>query len=224
MFGQERTIRPALAAIVVLCFLLPFVEITCSGQKVASITGIDMALGKTVKPQNVADMMAGPGGNDPRYESELAKPYEDTSSNNSANQDQMAASQDQNPFSSAGPTGPSKIEAEPTAAAAFVFGALALFMAFGASRKLMIGSGACAGLAAVSLFVLKTRFGGELPSEVSMMVSMEWTPAFWVALIGAAVLAGYTARLLSETTNPPAKPRLVIHTLSDNAPSSPVHR
>jgi lysylphosphatidylglycerol synthetase-like protein (DUF2156 family) len=221
MFGQERTIRPALAAIMVLCFLMPFVEITCSGQRVASITGIDMALGKTVKSQDMADMMAVPGGNDPRYESELAKPYEDTSHSETANQNEMAASQDPSSFPT---SGPSKIEPQPTAAAAFIFGVLALIMAFAASRKFMIGSAVCAGLAAISLFVLKTRFSSELPSEVSMVVSIEWTPAFWVALIGAAALAIFTARSLSEKSRPINNPRLVIQSHADKPPSNVTFR
>lgn len=36
-----------LFGIVILCFLLPFVNVSCSGQKVMSITGIQMLMGTT---------------------------------------------------------------------------------------------------------------------------------------------------------------------------------
>jgi lysylphosphatidylglycerol synthetase-like protein (DUF2156 family) len=224
MFDRERAIRPALAGIVVLCFLLPFVEITCGGQKIAAISGVDMALGREIKPPDMSSMM-GMGmkqTNDPRFESELAKPYEDTTNHDSASMSFGTTSQDGNPFSSSGTGGKGKVKPEPTAAAAFALSALALVTALGASRKLMIGSAVCAGLAAVALFVMKTRFSGDIPPEVATVIGIEWTFAFWAALVGSAALAIFTIRVLSETSTPVARPRMVIQSYSDLPPKSSV--
>ena len=217
MFDHQRTIRPALAGIVVLCFLLPFVEITCGGQKIAAISGIDMALGREIKPPDMSSMM-GMGmqeTNDPRYESELAKPYEDTTTHDSAGMGFGSNSQDP-------AAGKGKIKPEPTAAAAFVLAVLALVTALGASRKGMIGSALFSGLAAIALFVLKVRFGGEIPPEVSSVITVSWEPAFWVAMVSAAVLAIFTYRLLSDTPATLNKARMVIQSYSDKPPTSSI--
>jgi len=44
-----RAISPALFAIVLICFLFPFVDISCSGDQVASFDGLDLIFGKTVQ-------------------------------------------------------------------------------------------------------------------------------------------------------------------------------
>jgi hypothetical protein len=211
MFAQERTIRPALAGIVVISFLLPFVQITCGGQRIASMTGIDMAIGKTVKPPDMAAMMGSPETHDYRYDSDLAKPYLDTTSQDSINQ-------------AADPTGKGEIKPEPTAAAAFILSVIALVAALGAARKAMLTSAVCSGLAAISLFVLKTGFDGQIPPEASAIVVVEWTTAFWVAMISAAVLAAFTARLLSDKSDSIERPRLVIQSYADKHPTSSTPR
>ncbi len=225
MFDRERAIRPALAGIIVLCFLLPFVTITCGGQKLAAISGVDMALGREIKPPDMSTMM-GMGmkeTNDPRYESELAKPYEDTTTHDSASMSFGSTSQDaNNPFAAGETGGKGKVKPEPTAAAAFILSVLAFVTALGTSRRSKIISTTCAALAAIALFVLKVRFGGEIPAEVSSVIEVTWEPAFWAALVSAAVLAIFTYRLLSENPNQTARPRMVIQSYSDQPPKSTI--
>jgi hypothetical protein len=56
------------------------------------------------------------------------------------------------------------------------------------------------------------------------VVGIEWTAAFWISLIGSAILAAFTAKILAD--NPPEreKPRLVIQSYSDNRPAQPTPR
>lgn len=44
-----RAVSPALFAIILICFLFPFVDISCSGDRVASFDGFDLIFGKSVQ-------------------------------------------------------------------------------------------------------------------------------------------------------------------------------
>jgi hypothetical protein len=44
-----RAVSPALFAIILICFLFPFVDISCSGDQVASFDGFDLIFGKSVQ-------------------------------------------------------------------------------------------------------------------------------------------------------------------------------
>lgn len=237
MFQHERAIRPGLAGLVLLCFLMPFVKITCGGQTVATMTGFDLAVGRKVEPPSMlGDQFGGqfgsqfgnqPGGAVSLLEQDQV-PSPDTSAQ-TYSFDQTTpgdtaytgamATQDQNPMSLA--SADSEIGGDPVAVASIVLAVLALLAAFGASRKAMMISAITAGLTAVALFVMKTRFSGEMPTEAMGVINIEWAAAFWISLIGSAVLAAFTAKVMAE--NPPEreKPRLVIQSYSDNRPTQP---
>lgn len=233
MFQHERVIRPGLAGLVVLCFLMPFVKVTCGGQPIASMSGFDLAIGKKVEPPSMmgdqfGNQFGGQMGmsvgdfNQPNSTDTSQKIYsfEETTPGDTAYANAMA-SQDQNPLSPVSEE--SSLGGEPTAIAAIVLAVVALFAAFGASRKAMLASAVTAGLAAVALFIMKIRFSGEMPTEAMEVIEIEWTAAFWIATIGSALLAAFTARVLTD--NPPERqrPRLVIQSYSDNRPVQP-HR
>ena len=238
MFEHERAIRPGLAGLVLLCFLMPFVKITCGGQPVASMSGFDLAIGKKVAPPSMlGDQFGNQFGDKFRDKfggslgaqsqspstdsSDQAYSPEETTPGDTAYANAMAA-QNQNPISP--DTGDSELGGDPTAIAAIILAALALLAAFGASRKAMMISAVTAGLTAVALFIMKTRFSGEMPSEAMDVIGIEWTVAFWISLIGSAILAAFTVKILAD--NPPEreKPRLVIQSYSDNRPAQPTPR
>jgi hypothetical protein len=54
---QQSLIRlsPALFGIALICFFLPWVNFTCAGQNYATLTGLDLATGTTVRGPNNAD-------------------------------------------------------------------------------------------------------------------------------------------------------------------------
>lgn len=52
---QLKKFSPAAFVIVIFCFFLPFVNITCGGQTVVSLTGIKLVTGAEIKPQGIFD-------------------------------------------------------------------------------------------------------------------------------------------------------------------------
>ena len=52
---QLKKFSPAAFVIVIFCFFLPFVNITCGGQKIISLTGIQLITGAEVKPDGMFD-------------------------------------------------------------------------------------------------------------------------------------------------------------------------
>jgi hypothetical protein len=49
---KRSTIRIAPFAFALLCFLMPFFQVSCQGQKVADITGLETAIGKNIENKN----------------------------------------------------------------------------------------------------------------------------------------------------------------------------
>lgn len=52
---QIKKFSPAAFVIIIFCFFLPFVNITCGGQTVMSLTGIQLITGAEYKPQGMFD-------------------------------------------------------------------------------------------------------------------------------------------------------------------------
>ena len=52
---QIKKFSPAAFVIIIFCFFLPFVNITCGGQTVVSLTGINLVTGTEIKPQGMFD-------------------------------------------------------------------------------------------------------------------------------------------------------------------------
>lgn len=52
---QIKKFSPAAFIIIIFCFFMPFVSITCGGQKVMSLTGIKLITGAEYKPQGMFD-------------------------------------------------------------------------------------------------------------------------------------------------------------------------
>ncbi len=48
--GSLRKLAPVSYILALLCFLLPFVQISCGGQKLASLTGVQLMTGTEIKP------------------------------------------------------------------------------------------------------------------------------------------------------------------------------
>lgn len=52
---QIKKLSPAAFAVIIICFFLPFVSITCGGQSVMTLTGIKLITGAEYKAQNMFD-------------------------------------------------------------------------------------------------------------------------------------------------------------------------
>lgn len=218
MQDHERTIRPALAVVVVICFFLPFVQLTCGGQQIASLSGWDLATGTTVKPPDMDNMFE----SFPGAEQYKADPAATTQTDN-WNTDESATPQD--PTAAEDPTGEmsmegGELEAEPTASVALILAGIALIASFAAKRRAMFIGAIASGLCAVLLFILKSNGMGDMPPEAMGIISIKWTMAFWVATFGSAALAVVTFRTLNQQEPPVSeKPRLVIQPYQEKQPT-----
>jgi hypothetical protein len=224
MRENQRTIRPALAAIVLICFFMPFVKISCGGQTIASITGLDMAMGKKIdKPSSIGfDGSSGFGGSSGQA-GNSGQTGQITLEDSSNAPGQFATTEpDASPMQ--GGSGEMKIQAQPSAAVALACAAIALLAALGASRRVMILGAASSAVVAALLGILQTNMGGEMPKEMMNVISFEWTWSYWVALLGSAFLAVFTTWLLTQKDETRQAPRLVIQSYSDQTPSQSITR
>src|ERR1051326_4250918 len=46
---MKSKVSPVLFLVTVLCFLLPFVTVSCNGQKIASLSGTELAFGSNIE-------------------------------------------------------------------------------------------------------------------------------------------------------------------------------
>jgi hypothetical protein len=238
MLQHERKLRPALAGLIILCFLLPFVKISCGGQPIASMTGIDLVLGNRPDPSGMfgdqmtdsfnsqfADALSTPGGQ------RIAEPYRmDTTDTAHVDFNTSGSYQPDTNFvagsisMNASDSESAGFSGEPFSIAALALAVLSLICAFSATRKSMLMSAVASGLAAIALFILKSRFSGDMPPEAAQVIQVEWTFAYWIALIGSAVLAGFTFMARAETPEETNKPRFVMGSYTDNQPVHPGSR
>ena len=225
MQENQRTIRPALAVIVLICFLMPFVKISCGGQPIASITGLDLAIGKRIETPNPFGENAGSMADNYKPTQPSANPSGDDQlqfNNPSDSTQQFATTGNDNPFGSG--TGDAKIEPQPMAAVALGLALIALLAALGATRRAMQFSAVAAAATAILLFILKSNMSADIPENMMGVLAFEWTWSYWVALLGSAALAGFTAKLLTQKDDTRQAPKLVINTYSDKSPVGPIQR
>ncbi|MEW5796231.1 MAG: hypothetical protein AB1772_07695 [Candidatus Zixiibacteriota bacterium] len=225
MQEHERTIRPALAAIVLICFFMPFIKISCAGQPIVSITGLDLVLGKTIEPPPFLQDNPGSSGFDNPYGADWSGgadkgqgQWEVQVGDSTIPFNQSAGTESFDPYSQMGDS-EMRVDTEPLTAAAMALAIIALLGTFGANRPAMTISAICSGGVAILLFIFRANAGGDMPSEFMGMISLEWAAAFWVALASAAALALFTAKVLSQHKPVRQKPRLVIQSRTDTTPS-----
>lgn len=224
MYEHERRLRPAMAVVILICFLMPFVKLTCGGQQIASITGLNLATGTTLKqidqlrnfPQAQAYKMKQAEESNPTEANQLGQPT--TPDYPSAPDEPFAQNPTPNPLTQAA-AADGTVKAEPNATVALICAVVALLAAFASSRRSMFVSALAAGACAVALLILKTNGAGEMPPDMMGVIAIEWALAFWVALFGSGALAAFTFHILAHKKEEPRKPRLVIGSYQEKVPS-----
>ncbi|ERI93342.1 hypothetical protein HMPREF1982_01766 [Clostridiales bacterium oral taxon 876 str. F0540] len=53
MKNSKGFISPSLFGLIVICFFLPFVTVSCQGRQIAALSGIDLAFGKVIQGQRI---------------------------------------------------------------------------------------------------------------------------------------------------------------------------
>lgn len=137
--GPRVAWRPVPFLLALVCFLLPFVEVSCQGQRVARFTGAELALGTKVEQRD--------------------------------------------PWT--GQVKTRKIDAEPFATIAAATLLLAAALAWKDQTELAMVSGSAALAALLALMTILDR---EAAKEASGLLRLSYLPAFWLAMLLAALL------------------------------------
>lgn len=150
--------------IALLFFLLPFIDIKCSGNKLASVSGADLVLGKEINPKKEVQ--------------------EEKTDSLSLSMDGTGMSMSENAFEK----GDQK-NIEPNALAIVSMSSvlLSLVFSFLAKRLWLIVSGGLGLLAALSLFFLQIAIQSEIQEKMGpfnfIPISFEFTPFYWCTVM-----------------------------------------
>ena len=178
---------PIVFAIAAICFVLPFVSFSCSGQRFATLSGIDLVRGAKVTVDE--DALKG-------FSESLDQTFGTTSDQDSTTTDTQ--SEDTDP----------EIWAIIALAAALIGIVIGLVTK---NRVRTIGSLAAAAVGILSLAILHSVLSGEfdVPKEARGIVAFEYRFGYWlvILLFGVLVAAhGLALRSPSQTLYPPAAP------------------
>lgn len=193
--------------IAALFFLLPFININCSGNKLASIRGIDMIIGTELKPapskeeEKVVKEDPAKAAIDSlsmgikAAADSLSKEFNFSSDSltkglNSLTDSLSKSFAEQSPFPL--PTdmlGGQEKKVEPNAGVitAFACVLLALVFSFFKNRVLAITAGALSLLAAAALFILQLQIASEIQKTMGpfsfVPITVEFTNFYWLCLL-----------------------------------------
>lgn len=168
-----------------LFFLLPFITINCSGNKLASIRGTDMVFGSELKPETAKEKVK-----------EIISSSTDSISENideatdSIEQALGAAIKEESPFTmSDDMMGGKDKKIEPNALAIVSFGfiLLALVFSFFKKRAMAIISGVISLISAGSLFFIQVQIANEIQKQMGpfnfIPITFEFTSFYWLTLL-----------------------------------------
>lgn len=178
-----------------LFFLLPFININCSGNRLASINGIDMVVGADVKPQKPEEKeKIIPAGNDTSKD-ELTSGIDSLTLGLNAIADSISGAlvSKENPFTFPGDImGKDKrIDPNPLAIASFGALILALIISFFSTRMMTVLAGIFSIISALSLFYLQVQANAEIQKQMGpfnfVPITLEFTSYYWLCLLFLAL-------------------------------------
>ncbi|HWC31950.1 MAG TPA: hypothetical protein VG709_02360 [Actinomycetota bacterium] len=179
----RRVVSPALFAVVVVCFFLPFVTIACNEQGAGLAEGLE-DLGATPQPGAAQ---------------ELERTFTGWHLVTGNTDEDEAAAPPAEGLPGQQPTGRVR-DSQPIAIASLAVAVLGIALSW---LALWIGpvAGATLGIAGVILlFVLKSNIEGIVPGgQFQLFVDFRWELGFWLAMVAFALAAAWSIyRLLSE--------------------------
>ncbi len=161
-----------------LFFLLPFININCSGTKLASISGTDMVFGKELQPEK------------PKVENENAGTLNDTLSDDSLQEATNNLNFSENPLEKGDKK---RIDPNILAITAFASVILGLVLTFFRKRILVIVSGGLSLLAVLCLFFIQMQITSEIEKQMGPMnfipITFEFTSYYWLCLLFLSISA-----------------------------------
>lgn len=195
MTDKARLATPASFGIALICFVLPFATLSCQGKQIATLTGYELAFGKTLDasalPMNPSDAAAFQEKSKEEQEAAMLQV--------------MGAAQAQ------------AIGSNPWAIAAALCAAIGLGAAVLGGRTAGAVPAGLAGMGTILLFVAKARVEGQVAGPTMGMGQVSWNAGFWLCLASLAANAAFNAYL--ATTQPePVRDELAPRRLAASPP------
>jgi tetratricopeptide (TPR) repeat protein len=164
-----KTFSPATFGLTLLCFFLPFVHVSCQGERVTTLKGINFVIGKKL---STADLKLPRGFQDPFASTGMKLPPE--LRNPSRGQD--------------------KVDPELWAVAAFLAAVGGLAVSFVKDKRGWIGGTIAGSAGVVMLLLLKMKIDNDLVREGQGLLQAQYALGYYLAVLvflGAAALHGF---------------------------------
>jgi hypothetical protein len=164
--AYARTFSPATFGLVLLCFFLPFVHVSCSGERVTSFSGIQLVTGTDVSDADLTKKMRRELGVGAGIElpPELRNPSDQ------------------------------KVDPEPWAITAFAAAIVGLAISFVKDKRGWMGGAIASAVGVVALLLLKMKMDNDVAREGQGILDVQYAVGYSLALlvfVGAAALHGY---------------------------------
>lgn len=156
---ESRRRSPFMFAVIGLCFFLPFISLSCSGQRLATLSGVQLVTGAEITVDSA----------------ELTEGLEDAFGTPSDTEEAPSETQETDPSVWA-----------IIALGAAVLGVIVGFVTKGRTRSIASGAAAAAGL--VGLFGLRFDLEGDV-SEAEGLVAIDYRIGYWIAALLFVLLA-----------------------------------
>jgi len=173
MNDKARLLTPAGFGIALLCFVLPFATLSCQGKEIATLSGLELAFGKSFDASTL-----------PMSPSDAAAFQEKSKEEQEAAMMQvMGAAQAR------------AIGANPWAIAAALCAAIGIGAALLGGRTAGAVPAGLASLGALLLLAARARVEGQVSGPTAGMGQVEWNAGFWLCLATFAANAALNAYL-----------------------------
>lgn len=192
--AKTRSYSPGLFGVIILCFLLPFVSLTCAGQRLFTLNGLDLVTGTTVtideEVRESLDPFGGAGDAGSIFDEPGASPDVDLPLGSEEEEE--------------------KVDANLFAIVALVAAGAGLALVLMTRDRRRNLAGAIAALVAfISLLILKFDVEGDAGGGADEIAGFEWRFGYWIAFLLSLALAtvhGLALRSPPAPDNPPPQP------------------
>jgi len=175
MLESLKRYSPAVFGIGIICFTLPWVNLTCADQHVATFTGLQLVTGTTIQER---------GSFGQNLKEKRRQELQNKVMNGEMTQEQADRIAKE----------PPKVAPEPLAVAILLLAILGLALSFLKSPKSSFMPGLVGAVALILLLLLKSKIETDATSQGQGMMHVEYAIGFWLVLISfivAIALNGY---------------------------------
>jgi hypothetical protein len=167
MKDEVKKFSPAVFGLAIICFFLPFTHISCSGERFATLTGIQLVTGTTIgDPETDYGKSSGGPFIVPAHSDVRPQEREDD-----------------------------KIDPEPLAIFTLFSAIAGLCLSFVRDKQWTMGTAIAGGVGLTLLLLLKAKIDNEVLKEGEGIVQVEYAFGFWLLLVLFLCAIGLNAYL-----------------------------